>query len=247
MTTHAEGQEPIWSVSGLAVVVSGPVAGDAAMVSFNRARRTHAPSAHELSHAKQRQLDQWGYVVVPDVGEVKAAAQLVRSLGDVIAQRGGVEHDVTLPHTAASGRVVSPAYVAVHGRHQHLRGGGRIRLLDVRRLIAALDEDELALMTDVDLHFPGPAGGIHTTMLSTDASGDTVTRFNHDLLTNANPLGEAGRRLANRVGDLFRELSVSVRIPDGALLIWDNQRMLHAMSDRSSQLTRFWTEDRRRA
>jgi hypothetical protein len=244
MTTSWEETPPVWSVSGLAVVVSGPAAADNAIVSFNRAARTHAQGA--LSHAKQRQLDQWGYVVVPDVGNANSAAQLVRTLGAVIPQRGGEGNDVTQPHTDAPGRVVSPAYVALYGRHQQLRGGGKTRLLDVRRLIAALDEDELALMTDVDLHFPGPAGGCHTTMLSTDASGDTVTRFSHDLLTQAHALGDAGRRLANRVGGLFRELSVSVPIPDGALLIWDNQRMLHAVSDRSRQLTRFWCEDSRR-
>ncbi len=39
-------------------------------------------------------------------------------------------------------------------------------------------------------------------------------------------------------------------IADGALLIWDNQRMLHARSeyaDRSRHLTRFWCGDWRRA
>ena len=101
-------------------------------------------------------------------------------------------------------------------------------------------------------------------MLSADAAGDTVARFSYNLLTTSDydpaleadvegrrlPLGEAGRRLAHRVSDLFRELRTSVLIPDGALLIWDNQRMLHARSeyaDRSRHLTRFWSTDWRRA
>jgi hypothetical protein len=101
-------------------------------------------------------------------------------------------------------------------------------------------------------------------MLSTDATGNTIARFSYNLLTTSDydpalgaevdvrrlPLGEAGRRLAHRVSDLFGELSTSVLIPDGALLIWDNQRMLHARSeyaDRSRHLTRFWSTDWRRA
>ena len=62
-------------------------------------------------------------------------------------------------------------------------------------------------MTDAELHFPGPDGGVHTTMLSADADGNTVTRFSYDLLTAADddPLGEAGRRLAHRINDVFRE------------------------------------------
>jgi hypothetical protein len=101
-------------------------------------------------------------------------------------------------------------------------------------------------------------------MLSTDAAGNTVARFSYNLLTTSVfdpnldadvdasvlPLGEPGRRLAHRVSELFRELHTSVLIPDGALLIWDNQRMLHARSeyaDRARHLTRFWSGDRRRA
>ena len=110
----------------------------------------------------------------------------------------------------------------------------------------------------------GPDEGVRSTMLSIDAAGNTVARFSYNLLTTSDydptldaevdrrqlPLGEAGRRLAHRVSDLFRELRTSVLIPDGSLLIWDNQRMLHARSeysDRSRHLTRFWSSDWRRA
>lgn len=254
MTTPWEGQQPVWSISGLAEVLSCGAASDqpdGPIVRFNRRRTAdtassgHARSA--LSHTQQRRLDQWGYVVVPDVGDARAAAQVVRTLGHVIPQRNGrVTYDATMPHTEASGRFISPAYVALHRRR-----GGQTNLLDVRRLVAALDEDELALMTDVELHFPGPAGGVRTTLLSADASGDTVARFNYDLLaaTDDSPLGQAGRALARRVRDMFRERCISVQIPDGALLIWDDQRMLHAMPEhphRSRHLTRFCCGDRRR-
>ncbi|WP_082943711.1 TauD/TfdA family dioxygenase [Mycobacterium sp. 1274761.0] len=235
-----------------------------------------------LSHANQRRLDQWGYVVVPDVGTLQAAEDIVRSVGDLIPQyHGGLTHEVTyrpgndhrsysqsantiLAHTEAPGWHPSPAYLGLFCHRQARCGGGHTDLLDVRRLSSALDSHELALMTEQALHFPGPEGGIHTTMLSTDDAGKTVARFSYNLLTTGDydpalsntvdasqlPLGQAGRRLAHRVSDLFRELRTSVLIPDGALLIWDNQRMLHARSeyaDRDRHLTRFWFGDWRRA
>jgi hypothetical protein len=99
-------------------------------------------------------------------------------------------------------------------------------------------------------------------MLRTDASGRTVARFSYNLLTtgyynpsisadgdaDSLPLGSAGRNLAHRVRDLFQELSTSVLISENALLLWDNQRMLHARSqyeDRARHLTRFWCGARR--
>lgn len=285
MTSSTEELQPIWLVTGLAEVLYTRPAGEQAdeVVQFNRNGRpeTHTwPNA--LSHASLRRLDQWGYVVVPDVGSQTAAEEIVRSVGELIPQYNGQEtHEVTyrpgrdhrsysrsantiLARTEAPGRHPSPAYVALFCHRQARCGGGHTDLLDVRRLVAALDADEIALMTEADMHFPGPDGGVHGAMLSTDAAGDTVARFSYNLLTTSGydpalgaevegrrlPLGEAGRSLAHRVSDLFRQLHTSVLIPDGALLIWDNQRMLHAPSeyaDRSRHLTRFWSADRRRA
>ena len=285
MTTHWEETRPIWHVSGLAEVVGQGTHGriEDALVRFNRNGRIPAPTFLDgLSHVNQRRLDQWGYVVVPDVGTLDAAEELVFSVGDLIPQyHGGLTHEVTyrpgndhraysqsantiLAHTEAPGWHPSPAYLALFCHRQARCGGGHTDLLDVRRLVAALDDDELALMTEVDLHFPGPDGGVHSTMLSTDDAGDTVVRFSSNLLTTGDydpalqadvdsrrlPLGEAGRRLAHRVSELFAELRTSVLIPDGSLLIWDNQRMLHARSeyaDRSRHLTRFFAGDWRRA
>jgi hypothetical protein len=290
MTTYWEEQQPIWYVSGLAAVVAGPETHEQtedAIVRFNRHSLTRPPGyvqpwSNVLSHANLRQLDQWGYVIVPDVGSLAAAEELVRSVGELIPQyHGSLTHEVTyrpgndhkaysqsantiLAHTEAPGWHPSPAYLALFCHRQARCGGGHTDLLDVRKLVAALDADELALMTEAELHFPGPEGGVQSTMLSTDAGGNTVARFSYNLLTTSDydptldadvdqsklPLGEAGRRLAHRVSDLFRELRTSVLIPDGSLLIWDNQRMLHARSeyaDRSRHLTRFWSTDWRRA
>jgi Taurine catabolism dioxygenase TauD, TfdA family len=169
-----------------------------------------------------------------------------------------------LAHTEAPGWNPSPAYLALFCHRQARCGGGHTDLLDVRTLVGALDADQRALMTDAALHFPGPNGGVRSAMLSADDAGHTVARFSYNLLTTSDydptldadvdhfrlPLGEPGRRLAHRVSDLFRELRTSVLIPDGALLIWDNQRMLHARSeyaDRNRHLTRFFCGDWRRA
>jgi Taurine catabolism dioxygenase TauD, TfdA family len=268
MTTYWEEPQPIWDASEPAAP--------------SRWARAVNAWPHTLSHADQRRLDQWGYVVVHDVGNIAAAEELVRSVGELIPQYNGrLTHDVTyrpgndhksysqsantiLAHTEAPGWHPTPAYLALFCHRQARCGGGHTDLLDVRKLAGALDADELALMTDAELDFPGPDGGVSSAMLKTDFTGRTVARFSYNLLTTSDydptldaevdhrllPLGEAGRSLANRVSDLFRELRTSVLIPDGALLIWDNQRMLHARSeyaDRSRHLTRFWSTDWRRA
>ncbi len=267
MTTYWEEPQSIWYASGLAEVLAGPAAQEpagGAIVQFNRSGGRTRPAGsvpNALSHANQRRLDQWGYVVVPDVGNLSAAEELMRSVGELIPQyHGRLTHDVTyrpgndhraysqsantiLAHTEAPGWHPSPAYLALFCHRQARCGGGHTDLLDVRKLVGALDADELALMTDAKLQFPGPDEGVHSAMLSTDAADNTVARFSYNLLTTC-------RRLAHRVSDLFRELRTSVLIPDGSLLIWDNQRMLHARSeysDRSRHLTRFWSMDWRRA
>jgi Taurine catabolism dioxygenase TauD, TfdA family len=268
MTTYWEEPQPIWHASE-----------PAAPSQWARAVNAWPQT---LSHADQRRLDQWGYVVVQDVGNLAAAEELVRSVGELIPQYNGrLTHEVTyrpgnddraysqsantiLAHTEAPGWHPTPAYLALFCHRQARCGGGHTDLLDVRKLIGALTDDELALMTDADLYFPGPSGGVASPMLKTDFTGRSVTRFSYNLLTTSEydptlgsdvdhlelPLGEAGRRLAHRVSDVFRELRTSVLIPDGSLLIWDNQRMLHARSeyaDRSRHLTRFWSTDWRRA
>jgi hypothetical protein len=277
MTTNTEQRQAIWYVTGLAEVLAGPGSqdqSDDAIVQFDRYRRTRTPSPpnaspNTLSHTARRRLDQWGYVVVDGVESLTAAEELVRSVGELIPQYSGLTREVThrpgndgrsyshstktiSAHTEAPGWHPSPAYLALFCHRERRRGARHIDLFDVRKLVGALDAEELALMTDAELHFPGPDGGVHTTMLSTDADGNTVTRFSYDLLTAADddPLGEAGRRLAHRINDVFRELRTSVVIPDGSLLILDNQRMLHARPehhDRTRRLTEFWSTDWRRA
>lgn len=227
------------------------------------------------------ELEKNGYVLVQPVANQAAAEKFIRNIGDIIPQYNGLlAHDVTYrqqndnrsysqssntihAHTEAPGWNPSPAYLALFCHRQARCGGGHTHLLDIRRLVTALDYADLTLLTSVELTFPAPNGGVRTTMLRTDASGRTVARFSYNLLTTAYynpfigadveadslPLGNAGRNLAHRVRDLFQELRTSILIPENALLLWDNQRMLHARSqyeDRARHLTRFWCGDRRR-
>lgn len=244
-------------------------------------RPVAAPSNASSTDHAFASLDRDGYVVIEGIGSQDAAESFVRGIGELIPQySGSLTHHVTyrpghdhlaysqstntiLAHTEAPGWEPSPAYLALYCHRQARCGGGHTDLLDIRAVLERVDDAELALLTQHEMHFPGPLGGTTTRMIAGD--GDrTVVRFSYNLLTSADydpvlaadidvarlPLGEAGRALARRVSDLFSELRTSVLIPDGALLIWDNQRMLHARSaytDRARHLTRFWCTDRRRS
>ncbi|MBB5936531.1 TauD/TfdA family dioxygenase [Streptomyces zagrosensis] len=161
-------------------------------------------------------------------------------------------------HTEAPGWDPSPRHLALYCHRQARCGGGHTDLLDWQVLEKVLGVAEVELLSGPTLSFPGPgpAGPVVTAMLA-DEGGRPILRFSYNLLTAADydppldavvepdalPLGQDGIDLAHRVSDLFDQYRVSVLVPDGALLIWDNQRMLHARSqyeDVGRHLTRYW-------
>ncbi|MEU7576582.1 TauD/TfdA family dioxygenase [Streptomyces sp. NPDC041068] len=165
-------------------------------------------------------------------------------------------------HTEAPGWSPSPRHLALYCHRQARCGGGRTDLLDLHVLCAHLTDEEHELMMRGTIAFPGPdadvggTGPVTVPMISYDGERP-VLRFSYNLLTAADydaaldarppvaqlPLGQAGMDLAHRVGELFERHRVQVLIPDGALLVWDNQRMLHARSeyaDEARHLTRYW-------
>lgn len=247
MSVNIEEQPAIWHVAGLAEVLAGPTHAGDDVVRFDR--RVARTSRSALGRLGQRRLDQWGFVVVAAVGHLAAAQTLVSSMGDLLRQDNGrFTQKVTKGaiRTDASGADVDAAYVATFSN-----GGGAVDMLDVRVLVAFLDDDELVTATDTAVHFPGPDGGVHSPVLGVDGQGDTVVRFDSDVLAASGD--DAVRRLGRRIDEVFRELRTTVVIPDGALLIWDNQRLVHAHMnnrdnnfDRSRRLTRFWSTDGRR-
>lgn len=161
-------------------------------------------------------------------------------------------------HTEAPGWDPSPRHLALYCHRQARCGGGHTDLLDGRILEKLLGPAEHALLTEPRLAFPGPGGGTVTVpMLYEEDDGRPVLRFSYNLLTAADydaaldaspepellPLGRAGAALARRVGELFDQHRTRILVPDGCLLIWDNQRMLHARSayeDADRHLTRYW-------
>lgn len=160
-------------------------------------------------------------------------------------------------HTEAPGWRPSPRHLALYCHRQARCGGGHTDLLDLKALEKLLGPAERALLTDPRIAFPGPAGPVTVPMLYEEAGGRAVLRFSYNLLTAADydapldaapdpgqlPLGREGAELARHVAELFDQYRIQVLVPDGALLIWDNQRMLHARSeyaDEGRHLTRYW-------
>lgn len=228
-------------------------------------------------------LDRDGYFLVRNVGGQRYAVNLLQEMGRLMPQyKGALEHEVTyrhgfddmsysqstntiLAHTEAPGWNPSPRYLSLYCHQQATCGGGHTDLLDGKRLPELLSAEELALLTDHRIVFPGPqfrvdeTDFVRTEMMS--RTGDRMLlRFSYNLLTSgeydppldfspaqdALPLGERGANLATRVSDTFRAHCTPILIPDDALLIWDNQRMLHARSeyaDRNRHLTRYWISD----
>ncbi|MGV9883807.1 TauD/TfdA family dioxygenase [Streptomyces sp. NPDC003006] len=162
-------------------------------------------------------------------------------------------------HTEAPGWDPSPRYLALYCHQQARCGGGHTDLLDLRVLEKLLSPTEHALLTGPSLVFPGPGSDTEPVIVPMlyDDRGRPVLRFSYNLLTAADydapldsapppeelPLGQAGADLAHRVSALFDQYRTQVLIPDGSLLIWDNQRMVHARSryeDARRHLTRYW-------
>ncbi|MCS7476820.1 TauD/TfdA family dioxygenase [Umezawaea endophytica] len=223
-------------------------------------------------------VEQDGFALVRGLGGQRNAIPLLQALGTLLPQyKGGLEHDVTyvpgfegksysqsvntiLAHTEAPGWDPSPRYLALYCHHQARCGGGYTDLFDGRRLIELLAPEEIRLLTDHPITFPGPGGGVRTSLFSGDG-GRAVLRFSYNLLTTGGydpdldrvpaaeelPLGQAGGDLAEKVSALFAEHRTPLLIPDDALLVWDNQRMLHARSEYADQdrhLVRYWIADR---
>ncbi|MFE0172322.1 GntG family PLP-dependent aldolase [Streptomyces sp. NPDC059002] len=165
-------------------------------------------------------------------------------------------------HTEAPGWHPSPRYLALYCHRQARCGGGHTDLLDIRRLLELLEPADAELFTGPVMVFPGPesqaAGPGPVTVPMLTREGDrSVLRFSYNLLTAHHydppldaapppeqlPLGARGVELAHRVAALFDEHREQHLIPDDGLLVWDNQRMLHARSeyaDTARHLTRYW-------
>lgn len=227
-----------------------------------------------------RELHDRGYVVIPDLGGVEEAAEVISSFGDLVPQYSGkLTHEITyrpgnesrsysqstntiLAHTEAPGWSTSPAFIGLYCHQQARCGGGHTDLLSADDLLLHLNPTHVQQMQSL-LDFPGPPGSssLRAPMLERDARGRSRLRFSYNLLAHGEfdpdldtpaegadlPLGAEGRLLAQHVNEVFAKHRTSVLIPDNALLIWDNRRLLHARSeyeDKGRHFTRFWFTDR---
>ncbi|MEU6051720.1 TauD/TfdA family dioxygenase [Streptomyces xanthochromogenes] len=170
-----------------------------------------------------------------------------------------------LVHTEAPGWNPPPRYLALHCRVQAKCGSGQTELADAYAFTASLSQAERDVVHGESIdwvgHNTGGTGtaGVRRPVVERTPEGRDIVRFSYNLLTAGHydppvdaevaheelPLGALGAELAVRAEAFFRENKVSVLIPENSILVWDNQRMLHARSsytDARRHLTRYWLQ-----
>ncbi|MEV0091149.1 TauD/TfdA family dioxygenase [Streptomyces sp. NPDC050738] len=168
-----------------------------------------------------------------------------------------------LVHTEAPGWDPPPRHLALHCRVQATCGSGHTGLADGRAFLATLDDETRRVLYERQVDWLGHnisgvgTAGLRRPSVERTADGREVIRFSYNLFTAGDydppldaapdpeslPLGRLGLELAERAMEFFRDHRVSVLIPEDAVLIWDNQRMMHARSeyrDTRRHLTRYW-------
>ncbi|MFI6685546.1 TauD/TfdA family dioxygenase [Streptomyces sp. NPDC050485] len=168
-----------------------------------------------------------------------------------------------LVHTEAPGWTPPPRYLALHCRVQATCGAGQTELADARAFLSSLDEVHAEAARKQDIEWVGHntggtgTGGVRAPVAEAGADEREIIRFSYNLLTAGHydppldaapdpatlPLGRLGLDLAEQAVEFFREHKTSVLIPENSILVWDNQRMLHARSeyrDVRRHLTRYW-------
>ncbi|WP_158674547.1 TauD/TfdA family dioxygenase [Streptomyces hoynatensis] len=166
-------------------------------------------------------------------------------------------------HTEAPGWQPPPSYLALWCHTQARGAGGETCLADVKRYVTNLDPSLVERLRSRDIQWSGTntsgtgSAGTLAPILARTESGGEILRFSYNLLTSGDydppldgevpeerlPWGRFGRDLAHRVHEYFRQSAEKIRIPENAVLVWDNQRMAHARTpyaDGRRHLTRYW-------
>ncbi|MER7008085.1 TauD/TfdA family dioxygenase [Dactylosporangium sp. NPDC000555] len=166
-------------------------------------------------------------------------------------------------HTEAPGWQPPPKYLALWCHVQARGGGGETCLADVKSYLRGLDRATVKRLRSWDIAWGGAnmsgrgSAGVVAPMLAPDGSGDEVLRFSYNLLTSGEydppldgavpeerlPWGRFGLDLAHQVHAHFNDTALKIRIPENAVLLWDNQRLAHARTlyvDPRRHLTRYW-------
>jgi len=161
------------------------------------------------------------------------------------------------PHTEAPGQDPPPRYIALHCHRQARCGGGQTTLADGYEFLRSLPvdlRDEAAKRT---IRFDLAAGAeeAKAAPLVSFHDGTVLLRYSYNVMRDGSLEGPARtgddldgidffeRELCRRGVEFSRRHGTPVLVPDQALLVVDNWRMLHsrpAYSDRDRHLTRYW-------
>jgi hypothetical protein len=165
------------------------------------------------------------------------------------------------PHTEAPVYDPPPKYLALHCHRQATCGGGQTLLADGFAFHDSLSPDLKAWARDNDVVFlasamPGMSRRQHHTRLMEEKDGVRLFRFSYnqfrfgDVNPSEGDFASPGHytqtplgRIAEAGEKFFYEHMIQVLIPEGSMLIWDNQRLMHARgkySDPVRHLTRYW-------
>ncbi|MGJ7916943.1 TauD/TfdA family dioxygenase [Massilia sp. LXY-6] len=168
------------------------------------------------------------------------------------------------PHTEAPVYDPPPKYLALHCHRQAQCGGGQTLLADGFAFHQSLSPDLQQWMEQNEVEFsssavPGVSEQLlHRARLLEEKDGARVFRFSYNQFHygDVNPsesdmtsssfaqyAGTPPGNIAKLAERFFYRHVIPVLIPEGSLLIWDNQRLMHARSeykDPVRHLTRYW-------
>ena len=162
-----------------------------------------------------------------------------------------------MPHTEAPGHSPPPRFLALHCHHQARCGGGHTVLADGYELIRSLPAPVLEEAEKRPIRFDlatGASGAAPAPLLDR-AGNTTLLRYSYNVMRDGALEGPARvsddldgidpfhRELCRRGVEFNRRFGVAVLVPDDALLVIDNWRMLHSRGpfrDRARHLTRYW-------
>jgi alpha-ketoglutarate-dependent taurine dioxygenase len=154
----------------------------------------------------------------------------------------------------------SPRRMALHCRAQALCGSGHTDLADMRHFIATLSDEDRAPLYEQPVPWidRNTRTGIDRPIVEVLADGREIIRWRQSLLVgtsnarllsseaNRQPLGEFGLHLAELSEKFYAEYAKAILTPENAILLWDNQRLIHqrrAYSDPRRRMTRYWMAD----
>ncbi|MBV8994028.1 MAG: TauD/TfdA family dioxygenase [Pseudonocardiales bacterium] len=166
-------------------------------------------------------------------------------------------------HTEAPGWQSPPKFLALWCHIQAQGAGGETCLADMKDYLKRLDPTVVERLRSWNIRWSGTnasgtgSAGAVAPILAADGSSDEVLRFSYNLLTSGEydppldgevprellPWGRFGFDLAHQVHDYFKHSALKIRIPEHAVLLWDNHRMAHARvpyADARRHLTRYW-------